>query len=212
MASDPSQTDSSLECANTSRSSAGAHARSHVASSTPLVLPQSRRLRLSELDYEDIPRLSSLFAQTRMHPLLMDSPTRFIDVAAIVACVHRLYAHSRGLGAWRADTLDGAFIGLLSLVPIAGSDDVEMHVRLKPEAWGRWYAIEGANLLCRQAFDTVGLPRLFGYCHPDHQRVRRIMSHFGFRHLGLCEHRGQIAHRYELDASTWRERNVTFAH
>lgn len=163
-------------------------------------------MRLFELDYDDIPRLSSLFAQTRAHPLLMESPTRFIDVAAIVACVHQLYASSRGLGAWRADTLDGTFIGLLSLVPIAGSTDVEMHVRLTPEAWGRWYAIEGAHLLCRQAFDALGLPRVFGYCHPNHQRVRQIMTRFGFRALGLREHRGQIAHCYELDVSTWRER------
>jgi len=209
MAPDPTQTESSLGRLDSSRG----QARDRMASSADLALPQSRRMRLSELDYEDIPRLSSLFAQTQTHPLLMDSPTRFIDVAAIVACVHRLYAASRGgLGAWRADTLDGAFIGLLSLIPIAKTNDVEIHVRLKPDAWGRWYAIEGTHLLCQQAFDRVGLPRLFGYCHPDHHRVQRIMSHFGFRHLGLCEHRGQMAHRYELDAVTWRERSPAAAH
>ncbi|GLQ87854.1 hypothetical protein GCM10007898_14220 [Dyella flagellata] len=169
-------------------------------------------MRLCELGYEDIPRLSSLFAQTKMHPLLLDSPTRFIDVAAVVACVHRLYATSQGLGAWLAETLDGAFVGLFSLLPIEGSADVEIHVRLKPEAWGRWYAIEGTQLLCRQAFEVVGLPRLFGYCHPDQQRVRRIMEHFGFRDRGLCEHRRQIAHCYELDAETWRERSAIVAH
>ena len=175
-------------------------------------LPQSRRMRLCELSYDDIPLLSSLFAQTGKQPLLMESPTRFIDVAAIVACAQRLYAHARGLGAWRANTLDGAFIGLFSLLPIAGSAEVELHVRLKPETRGRWYAIEGTHLLCRQAFDNVGLPRLFGYCHPDQRRVQRIMLHFGFRHLGLCEHRGQMAHRYVLDAATWRERKPAAAH
>ncbi|WP_158628899.1 GNAT family N-acetyltransferase [Dyella choica] len=183
-----------------------------MANATRPVLPQSRRMRLCEVGYEDIPKLSSLFAQTRMYPLLLDSPTRFIDVAAIVACVQRLYASSHGLGAWQAEAPDGAFIGLFSLLPIEGTADVEIHVRLKPEAWGRWYAIEGTRLLCQRAFEVVGLPRLFGYCHPDHQRVRRIMSYFGFRDLGLCEHRRQMAHCYELDAETWRERGATLAH
>ncbi|WP_266167826.1 GNAT family N-acetyltransferase [Dyella subtropica] len=182
-------------------------AAASVGNAAGLVTSQSKRMRLLGLRFEDIPRLSSLFAQTRMHPLLMESPTRFIDVAAIVACVHRLYASSPGLGVWRAEALDGAFIGLFSLLPVDGSDEVEIHVRLAPEAWGRWYAIEGTYLLCRQAFDVLGLPRLFGYCHPTHLRVRRIMSRFGFRDLGVCEHRHQLAHRYELDASKWRERS-----
>jgi RimJ/RimL family protein N-acetyltransferase len=175
-------------------------------------LPQSRRLRLLELSYEDISKLSSLFAQTCMQPLLMESPTRFLDVAAIVSCVHRLYAGSRGLGAWRAETWDGAFVGLFSLLPIDGTQDVEIHVRVKPAAWGRWYAIEGTQLLCRMAFEAVGVPRLFGYCHPNHQRVRRIMTRFGFRELGPCEHRRQIAYCYELDAATWREHYATESH
>jgi RimJ/RimL family protein N-acetyltransferase len=180
--------------------------------STGPALAQSRRMQLVELGYEDIPQLSSLFAETGAYPLLMASPTRFIDVAAIVACAQRLYARSSGLGAWRANTLDGRFIGLFSLLPVKGSDDVEVHVRLKPDAWGRWYAIEGSNLLCRQAFEVVGLPRLFGYCHPDYQRIRRILARFGFRDLGPCRHRQQIAHRYQLDASTWRERIGIVAH
>jgi RimJ/RimL family protein N-acetyltransferase len=203
MAPEPYQPETSLALEQTR------HASNRAARNA---LPQSRRMRLCELGYDDIPLLSSLFAQTGMHPLLMESPTRFIDVAAIVACAQRLYARARGLGAWRANTLDGTFIGLFSLLPIAGSAEVELHVRLKPETWGRWYAIEGTHLLCRQAFDNVGLPRLFGYCHPDQRRVQRIMLHFGFHHLGLCEHRGQMAHRYVLDEATWRERKPTAAH
>lgn len=212
MASDPTQTESPLEPAARSSANSRALSGDRPDNRARCALLSSRRMRLSELGYEDIPHLSCLFEQTKMYPLLMDSPTRFIDVAAIVACATRLYATSGGLGAWQARTLDGAFIGLFSLLPIYRSADVEIHVRLKPEAWGRWYAIEGTHLLCRQAFDVVGLPRLFGFCHPEHQRVRRILARFGFRDLGPCEHRRQIAHRYELDAATWHERNAALTH
>ncbi|MBE1161410.1 GNAT family N-acetyltransferase [Dyella acidiphila] len=209
MAPDPFQSEPSLGSAESFRSAADGRVRRAVPG---LVVAQSRRMRLLPLDYDDIPQLSGLFAQTSAYPLLMDSPTRFIDVAAIVACVHRLYAGARGLGAWRAEALDGTFVGLLSLLPVQGSDDLEIHVRLKPEAWGRWYAIEGTHLLCRQAFDVVGVPRLLGYCHPEHRRVRRIALRLGFRDLGLCEHRRQLAQCYALDVATWRERSAAVAH
>lgn len=212
MATDPTQTESPFEHVARSSPNSQISPGDSIDNRVRGALPQSRRMQLSELGYEDIPHLSCLFAQTKAYPLLMDSPTRFIDVAAIVACANRLYATSGGLGAWQARTLDGAFIGLFSLLPIYRSAEVEIHVRLKPKAWGRWYAIEGTHLLCRQAFDVVGLPRLFGFCHPEHQRVRRILSRFGFRDLGSCEHRRQIAHRYELDAATWRERNAAMTH
>lgn len=168
-------------------------------------LARSRRLRLSGLRYADIPRISRLYAQTSNYPLLFDSPTRFIDVAALVACVNQLYARSPGLGVWRADALDGDFLGLFSLLPVADSDDVEVHVRLVPEAWGRWYAVEGTHLLCRQAFDVLGLARVFAFGHPAHHAARRILLHFGFRDIGACEHRRQAANRYVLDAASWRE-------
>lgn len=219
MASDPPRTGPLAkvdEAAHLSMGGDASHAGGSLtapsANAAGSLLVQSRRMQLFELGYEDIPRLSSLFAQTSTHPLLMASPTRFIDVAALVSCVHRLYATSSGLGAWRANAPDGSFIGLFSLLPVEGKDDVEIHVRLKPEAWGRWYAIEGTHLLCRQAFDVVGLSRLFGYCHPDYRRIRRILTRFGFRDLGPCEHRGQIAHCYRLDAATWRERSTAVAH
>lgn len=213
MATDPTQSAHSLGGAHAFPLSTGSDARHAAKSHAPmradaagLACAQSKRMRLRGIGYEDIPQLSRLFAQTKQHPLLMASPTRFIDVAAIVACANRIYTHAPGLGVWRADALDGTFIGLFSLVPIEGGSDVEIHVRLTPEAWGHWYAIEGTHLLCRQAFDALGLPRLFGYCHPDYRRIRQIMTRFGFSDLGLREHRGQVALCYELDAAKWRER------
>ncbi|HEX7813950.1 GNAT family N-acetyltransferase [Dyella sp.] len=168
-------------------------------------LARSRRVRLTGLRYADIPRISRLYAQTSHCPLLVDSPTRFIDVAALVACVNQLYARRPGLGVWRGDTLEGQFLGLFSLLPVDGSEDVEVHVRLAPEAWGRWFAVEGTHILCRQAFEHMGLSRVLAFSHPAHREARRIMLHFGFRDMGACEHRGKPAVRYALDAEAWRE-------
>lgn len=85
MATDPTQTESPLEHVARPSASSQVSSGEMADSRARCALPSSRRMRLSELGYEDIPHLSCLFEQTKMYPLLMDSPTRFIDVAAIVA-------------------------------------------------------------------------------------------------------------------------------
>ncbi|HEV2679954.1 MAG TPA: GNAT family N-acetyltransferase [Rhodanobacter sp.] len=163
---------------------------------------RSRRMQLRSIRYADIPALSRLYACTLTHPLLVESPTRFIDVAAQVARINRDYAESPGLGTWRADTHDGHFVGTFSLLPVDGTDDVQVGARLMPQVWGRWFAIEGGHLLCRQAFDVLGLPRLLGFCHRDHRTARSVLLRFGFHGMG---EQLELVHRYELEASAWRE-------
>lgn len=173
--------------------------------SAELGVSRSRRLSLRSIGYADIPDLSRLFASTARYPLLVESPTRFIDVAAQVARINRCYAEHPGLGAWRADTHDGHFIGTFSLLPVDESDDVQVGARLTPEVWGRWYAIEGGHLLCQHAFESLGLPRLLGYCHRDHQTAHRVLTRFGFQDMGAHGDPSRLIKRYELEASNWRE-------
>lgn len=173
--------------------------------SAELEVARSRRLGLRSIGYADIPDLSRLYASTMRYPLLVESPTRFIDVAAQVARINHCYTDRPGLGVWRADTHDGHFIGTFSLLPVEDSDDVQVGARLTPEVWGRWYAIEGGHLLCRHAFESLGLLRLVGHCHRDHLTARRVLTRFGFQDTGPHGDPARLIQRYELEASAWRE-------
>lgn len=165
---------------------------------------RSRRIRLRELGYGDIPWLSHLYAQPHVqHLLLDDSPTRFFEVAALVAWVRQIYDKHRGLGIWRADSIEGEFLGTFSLMPVAATGEVEIGARLATEAWGRWYAIEGGRLLCRHAFATLGLPALAGYFHPDNDAVAHLLARLGFQSTGRCSYAGKPACRFELRADDW---------
>lgn len=165
---------------------------------------RGRRIRLRQLSYADIPWLSHLYAQPQVQELLLDKgPTRFFEVAARVAWVQLIYEKHRGLGIWRADSIDGEFLGTFSLMPIEATGEVEIGAHLKPEAWGRWYATEGGRLLCRHAFAVLGLPSLVGYFHPDNEVVAHILARIGFRETARSEYAGKPARRYELDAASW---------
>jgi RimJ/RimL family protein N-acetyltransferase len=168
-------------------------------------LVRSRRLRLNGLRYADIPFLSRLYAHSEVQQLLLDdSPTRFIEVAALVAWVNQLYERRPGLGIWRADRIGGDFLGTFSLMPIEASGEVEIGVRLTPEAWGHWYAVEGGRLLCEHAFATLRLPRVVGYFHPDNRVVARILARIGFTDEGEADYIGKRAIRYVLRAEAFR--------
>jgi RimJ/RimL family protein N-acetyltransferase len=171
---------------------------------------RSRRIRLRQLCFADIPWLSRLYAPNELQHLQLDeSPTRFFEVAALVASAHQIYEKHRGLGVWRADAIDGEFIGIFSLTPRDATGEMEIRARLAPEAWGHWYAIEGGRLLCRYAFVALGLPALAAYCHPGHEVVAHILTRIGFCDTGLCDYDGKTARRFELEAARWSAAQAT---
>lgn len=175
-----------------------------MAPAAGVEIARSRRIRLRQLSYGDIPWLSRLYAQPQVRQFQLDDcPTRFIDVAALVAWVNQIYARHRGLGIWRADSMGGEFLGTFSLMPVQATGEVEIGARLTAQAWGRWYAIEGGRLLCRQAFAVLGLPALAAYHHPENEVVARVLERLGFRETGACEYAGKAARRFELAAADW---------
>jgi len=164
----------------------------------------TRRLSLRELGYEDVPAITDLGEEDRVHTALVDDRIRsLVEIVTFVALANQMYRERPGLGIWRADAHGGRFIGLFSLVPIAGSDEVEIGTRLLPHAWGRGYALEGGSALCTHAFATVGLGHLVGLCHPENRSVPPLLERLGFRADGATTHFGKRALRFVLEKSAW---------
>jgi RimJ/RimL family protein N-acetyltransferase len=175
-------------------------------------LLRSARLRLRGLKFGDIPALTRLNADVDVQRHLLDaSPTRFFELAALVSLTNQIYAAHPGLGIWHAADANDAFVGTFSLMPVEASDAVEIGVRLVPEAWGQWYALEGGRLLCRHAFARLGLASLVGFYAPANRVVALILRRLGFQPDGEIEHFGKPAMRYRLSAQRWSERTSEIA-
>lgn len=170
-------------------------------------LLRSVRLRLRGLKYADIPALTRLNADAEVRRHLIDaSPTRFFEVTALVSWANQIYLSHPGLGIWHAADTNDTFVGTFSLMPVEGGETVEIGVRLVPEAWGRWYALEGGRLLCAHAFAKLGLPSLVGFFAPANRVIEILLRRLGFLPDGEVEHFGKAALRYVLTAERWRER------
>ncbi len=165
----------------------------------------TRRLRLRELCLADIPSLTAMNADPDVARSLVEPcPIDYFGVAKIIFHANACYLTRPGLGVWHASDHDGRFVGVFSLMPIEGSDDVEIGTRLSPWTWGRLYPIEGGRALCAHAFGTVGLPRLLGLCHPDNIAVPAILRRLGFAADGETLHFGNRALRFVLTGEDWR--------
>lgn len=175
-------------------------------------LLRSPRLRLRGLKYGDIPALTRLNADAEVRRHLIDaSPTRFFEVTALVSWANQMYLSRPGLGIWHAADASDTFVGTFSLMPLESGDAVEIGVRLVPEAWGRWYALEGGRLLCAHAFANVGLASLAGFFAPANRVIEILLRRLGFLPDGEVEHFGKKAVRYVLTAERWRDRNAAAA-
>lgn len=182
---------------------------------------QTRRLRLRGLRLQDAAALLELDASERVHGLLLDDRVTDANQAlAVIIWARRFYAEHPGLGLWACERLDGGFVGMFSLMPLPGSGDVEIGVRLLSAHWGRGYPLEMGRALCVHAFDTLALPRLVGLIHPDNRGARLALERLGFSADALTTHCGRIAQRYLLEPAAfataqsrrrWRSNDVAAA-
>lgn len=90
-----------------------------------------------------------------------------------------------------------------------GQDPANPHEigwRLRPDRWGRGYAIEAAERMARFAFEELQAPLLCAICEPANARSSRIMEKLGMRYRGEEVWHGRPTLVYEIDRDAWQAR------
>lgn len=175
---------------------------------------RSRRLALREFAAADHEALLAMHQEPRLRAHLVDDYP--LHVGAVVRLfLQRLagiYREHEGLGIWHASLLEPepSFAGWFNLMPMAERPgEVEIGSRLLPHAWGSGLALEGGELLLDHAFDDLGLPRVWGICHPVNRSAQAVMAALGFEPLGLLPYDGSMASHHRIDMNAWRAlRNI----
>ncbi len=110
-----------------------------------------------------------------------------------------VHFRDHGWGNWAVELLDtGEFIGFIGLnIPrrkLPFSPCTEVGWRLKPTAWGRGYATEGAKACLKQAFTQLGLAEVVSFTALVNAPSIAVMKRIGmenanadFEHPGVPE-------------------------
>ncbi len=126
------------------------------------------------------------FAAMNADPAVMEyypAPYTRIESDAMVARIEASFM-SRGYGLWavQIDTTD-QFAGYVGLAwptfATPFTPAVEIGWRLARDAWGQGFATEAARVVCRDAFERVGLTELVSFTAAINVRSRRVMEKLG---------------------------------
>ena len=164
----------------------------------------TRRMTLRTWSKADDADLLALDADPRVTQNLIDQCAGNPNEAlAFMAIANALCTCKPGFGLWRAGTReDDRFLGYFLLVP-GPTGHVEIGARLVTAAWGRGYALEGSRFLTAHGIETLHLPEIWGFCHPDNRAVPVLLRRLHFIPLGETMHLGCRALAFRLDADTW---------
>jgi [ribosomal protein S5]-alanine N-acetyltransferase len=171
---------------------------------------QTDRLTLRDYvasDWRDVVRLHTDPDVVRY---LVDAvPTSPLETGAFINVIKKLRITSPAYGVWRAGIrADDAYIGNFSLMPLAGTDDIEIGARLLKRAWGGGYSIECGLALLQYAFDDLKLPRVVSMCHPDNRAAAQSLIALGFLREGIAHHYQRNLPFFVIAAQRWREQTA----
>ncbi len=158
-------------------------------------------------DWRDVMRLHTDPDVVRY---LVDAvPTSPLETGAFINVIKKLRIDTPAFGIWRTATrVDDIFIGNFSLMPLEGTDDIEIGARLLKSAWGGGYSIECGLALLQYAFDELKLPRVVSMCHPDNRAAAQSLVALGFLREGIAHHYQRDLPFFVITAQHWREQTA----
>ncbi len=183
---------------------------------------ETARLRLRRFTAADADDLAALHGDPAVMRYIDSRPVprEVVKTQTLPGILREYQELQAGFGHWAAiEKSAEAFLGWFSLCPansrgLAGG--TEIGYRLRPEAWGRGYATEGARALVRKGFAELGVDRVVATTMTVNAASRRVLEKAGLsllrvffldwpEYLDGAEH-GEV--EYALTRADW-ERQVS---
>lgn len=146
------------------------------------VILESERLVLREINKNDYQLLHHLdvdpVVKKFLGPALKEE-----DIKKRFDKAQREYQNEDGLGKWVATVKEtGDDIGWYVLNKVPDQDMIEIGYRLKAEHWGKGYATELSKELLAYGFNQLGLKKIVGLTHLEHQASYQVLQKIGLKY------------------------------
>jgi len=158
-------------------------------------MPLPTRVTLRRMQEDDIPMLLAMESDPEV--MRYSTGAKPADQARRQELLAWLREPLTRLGHWAIE-IDGAAAGWVSLVPLAGTDSIQLAYRLQRAAWGRGYASQAAKQLCEYAWRELEVAELVAVVWPDNQASVRVLEKLGFTFRARERHYGRETIVYAL--------------
>jgi ribosomal-protein-alanine N-acetyltransferase len=109
------------------------------------------------------------------------------------------YTERPGLGRWAMFSKDDQqFVGSFAVIPVEGSDNLQLGYALLKEYWGKGYASESVRGGIRYAFDHLNLSEIAGITYPENVPSQKVLLKNGFVLKNTFKEEDKVLHFYLL--------------
>jgi RimJ/RimL family protein N-acetyltransferase len=170
----------------------------------------TERLRLRGWRVDDAPALAAMNADPEVMRYIGSGAKPYAEALDRAESLVR-EPPGDGLGLWVIEewaideSATGVFHGWAGLIPLDGTEEIELAYRLVTSSWGRGIATEAARPLLAYGFGELRLARIAAVTDPENRASRRVLDKLGFLYQGLRSAYGVEGCRYyTLAEATWR--------
>jgi RimJ/RimL family protein N-acetyltransferase len=171
---------------------------------------QTDRLTLRDYVAADWPDVVRLHSAPEVVRYLVDAaPAKPLEAGIFIRLVQKQRAEQPAFGIWRVSKRDtDEFLGNFSLMPMEGTNDIEIGGRLLKAAWGSGYSIEGGIALLKYAFEELKLKRVVSMSHPDNRAAIQSLIALGFSREGMTFHYERTLPFFVIPYERWLEHSA----
>jgi RimJ/RimL family protein N-acetyltransferase len=160
---------------------------------------ETERLRLRPFRHDDLPAYASFSADPEVMRYIAAGATLTTAEAWRQMAFFVGHWGLLGYGMWAlARKDDDALVGRVGFLHPPGWPDFELGWLLGRPFWGRGYALEGARIALRYAFETLGRTRVISLIRPENARSIKLAEALGERRHAEVELLGGRALVYEV--------------
>ena len=175
-----------------------------------MTILHSARLRLEPMTDAHYAGLRVLNGDPEVMRHITGRPETPEDTRAVIARVKARW-ETIGYSWWsfiEQDTGELVGAGCIQHLVQDRANPHEIGWRLRPDRWGRGYAIEAAEQMARFAFEELGAPLLCAICDPANARSVRIMEKLGMGRRGEETWHARLTLVYEIGRAQWQAREI----
>ena len=149
------------------------------------------RLTYRKPESSDVPRLFAIFGDPQTNLFNPNGPmTRLAEAQCLLDRWLEQWA-AEGYGWWaiaRSEQPEHV-IGFGGVAPLNYLTErrINLGYRFAVEAWGQGYATQLGRDALALAFETLGLPAVFGLVRPDHAASIRVLEKLGMQPFGVLD-------------------------
>jgi len=139
----------------------------------------------------DVQRLFAIFGDPQTNLFNPAGPLASLEIAQHLLDHWLEQWATQGYGWWAIAHREAPehLIGFGGIAPLNYLTErrINLGYRFAVEAWGQGYATEVGRDALALAFETLGLPAVFGLVRPDHAASIRVLEKIGMQPFGLLD-------------------------